>query len=77
MVCKWIQKTEKHTLLRNLKFLRCTNSQMIKGNAYAQFLLGFFFQQSAGVKTDSTKAVKYYKLSSEKGNSNAQNNLGI
>ena len=48
-----------------------------QGNALFQFQLGRLYARGEGVEQDWAEAVKWYTLSAEKGNSKAQNNLGV
>lgn len=47
-----------------------------KGNASAQYDVGYCYENGIDVVKDLNKAVKYYKMSANRGNASAQNNLG-
>jgi TPR repeat protein len=47
-----------------------------KGDAYAQYNLGFMYSNGKGVIQNHKTAVKYYTLAAEQGHANAQFNLG-
>ncbi len=48
-----------------------------QGHLYAQYNLGFMYDNGEGVTQDYKTAVKWYKLAAEQGDSDAQFNLGI
>ena len=47
-----------------------------KGNAIAQFILGFMYENGEGVPQDYKKAEKWYHKAAEQGDTDAQYNLG-
>lgn len=47
-----------------------------QGNATAQAMVGYMYDNGLGVSQDDIKAVKWYRLAAEQGNAYAQNNLG-
>jgi TPR repeat protein/serine/threonine protein kinase len=47
-----------------------------QGNVYAQFCLGYMYENGYGVTKDYTATVKWYRKAAEQGNANAQCNLG-
>jgi TPR repeat protein len=47
-----------------------------KGNAIAQFILGFMYENGEGVSQDYKKAEKWYHKAAEQGDTDAQYNLG-
>jgi TPR repeat protein len=47
-----------------------------KGNAIAQFILGFMYENGEGVSQDHKKAEKWYHKAAEQGDTDAQYNLG-
>src|ERR1700730_4103544 len=49
----------------------------VQGDADAQLLVGFMYQDGEGVQKDSAEAIHWYKLSADQGNKNAQFNMGI
>jgi hypothetical protein len=48
-----------------------------KGDAAAQFILGFDYQKGKGVKQDYTEAAMWYRKSAEQGDASAQFYLGL
>ncbi|WP_261528067.1 tetratricopeptide repeat protein [Burkholderia multivorans] len=48
-----------------------------QGDADAQMLVGFMYQNGKGVPQDYAEAMKWYKLAANKGNNTASFNLGI
>ena len=48
-----------------------------KGNAPAQFWVGFIYEQDRGVPYDPKAAFKWYKLAAEQGHDKAQHKLGF
>lgn len=64
-----IKTSEPRSFLSSLKL-------NAKNDPQAQFDLAFLYEQGHGVEQNLEKAVKYYKLSAESGNTNAQNRLG-
>lgn len=48
-----------------------------QGDADAQMLVGFMYQNGKGVPQDYAEAMRLYKLAANKGNNNASFNLGI
>ena len=48
-----------------------------KGDAQAQYNLGFLYENGQGVLQNYTKAAKYYSLAAEQNYVSAQNNLGV
>jgi TPR repeat protein len=48
-----------------------------KGNAAAQFTLGFMYAHGQGVPQDDAQAAKWYRLAADQGHALAQNNLGV
>jgi TPR repeat protein len=51
--------------------------QAEKGDANAQFILGFLYDEGKGVPQDYTEAVKWYRRAAEQGNKAARHNLGL
>ncbi len=47
-----------------------------KGEAFAQFNLGYCYRHGIGVEKDENEAVLWYRLAAEQGQVGAQNNLG-
>ena len=47
-----------------------------QGDAFAQYNLGFMYQEGQGVPQDYAEAVKWYRLAADQGLANAQSNLG-
>ena len=47
-----------------------------QGDARAQYLLGFMYDNGEGIKLDYAEAVKWYRLAAEQGEVRAQVNLG-
>ena len=47
-----------------------------KGDAAAQFDLGYRYANGDGVAKDSAEAVKWFRMAAEQGNARAQSNLG-
>ena len=52
------------------------NKAANKGNARAQFLLGYMYENGDGVVKDINRAMLWYKSAAEAGNRGAQHNLG-
>jgi Sel1 repeat-containing protein len=48
-----------------------------QGNAYAQFNLGFMYQNGRGVRQDDAAAVSWYQKAANQGNTLGQYNLGV
>ena len=48
-----------------------------RGNAIAQFNLGFMYYNGEGVPQDYAKALQWYRKAAEQGHAEAQNNLGF
>lgn len=48
-----------------------------QGNATAQNVLGFMYQNGKGVPQDDTQAVNWYRRSADQGDASGQNNLGF
>ena len=48
-----------------------------KGDATAQSILGFMYDNGEGVPQDDTEAVKWYRLAADQGDAGAQSNLGV
>ena len=48
-----------------------------KGDAFAQFSLGFMYNNGQGVAQDYKEALKWYTKAAEQGIAKAQNNLGV
>jgi len=48
-----------------------------RGNANAQYNLGWMYDIGLGVSEDDKTAVKWYRLAAEQGNANAQYKLGM
>ena len=48
-----------------------------KGDAKAQFMLGFMYNKGEGVTQDFKTALKWYTLAAEQGNADAQTMLGL
>lgn len=48
-----------------------------KGDADAQFILGWMYNSGKGVAQDDAEAVKWYRLAAEQGDADAQNNLSM
>ncbi|MSU22287.1 MAG: sel1 repeat family protein [Opitutus sp.] len=53
-----------------------TRKNAEKGDALAQFNLGWMYANGTGVPKDSAEAVKWYRKAAEQGYVGAQNNLG-
>ena len=51
--------------------------QAEKGDANAQFILGFLYDEGKGVPQDYTEAAKWYRRAAEQGNKAARHNLGL
>src|SRR5512143_1584922 len=51
--------------------------QAENGDADAQFILGFLYDEGKGVPQDSTEAAKWYRRAAEQGNKAARHNLGL
>src|SRR5689334_7955004 len=49
----------------------------VKGNATAQYNLGFYYEYGKGVAKDLEKAVEFYTLAANQANAAAQYRLGI
>jgi len=49
----------------------------IKGNAYAQTMVGSMYDLGKGVVQNDTEAVKWYKLAAAQGQAYAQSDLGV
>jgi len=47
-----------------------------KGSTYAQYLLGYLYEDGKGVAADPAQALKWYSLAAEKGEPRAQSHLG-
>lgn len=47
-----------------------------QGNATAQAMVGYMYDNGLGVSQDDVKAVRWYRLAAEQGNAYAQNSLG-
>ncbi len=47
-----------------------------KGSTYAQYLLGYLYEDGKGVAADPAQALKWYGLAAEKGEPRAQSHLG-
>ncbi len=56
---------------------KCYKMSAEKGNANAQYNLGFMYYNGYGVLKDYKKAFKWYTKAAQKGNSKAQTDLGI
>ena len=50
--------------------------QAEKGDATAQFMLGFMYSNSQGVPQDFAEAMKWYRKAADQGDADAQSNLG-
>ena len=48
-----------------------------QGNAEAQNMLGFMYQEGTGVPKNAKTAVKWYRLAAEQGDENTQLGLGV
>ena len=48
-----------------------------KGDAVAQFILGFLYDEGKGVPQDFAEAAKWYRRAAKQGNKAAQHNLGL
>ena len=48
-----------------------------KGDAVAQFILGFMYDEGQGVPQDYAEAAKWYRRAAIQGNKAAQHNLGL
>ncbi|MBI1842722.1 MAG: SEL1-like repeat protein [Verrucomicrobia bacterium] len=53
------------------------NAKAEKGDAAAQFILGFMHEKGQGVTRDEAEAVKWYRKAADQGLANAQFNLGV
>jgi TPR repeat protein len=51
--------------------------QAEKGDAVAQFILGFMYDEGQGVPQDYAEAAKWYRRAAEPGNAAAQSDLGL
>jgi hypothetical protein len=51
--------------------------QAEKGDADAQFILGFMYDEGKGVPQDYPEAAKWYRRAAKQGNKAAQHNLGL
>src|SRR5512141_2304741 len=51
--------------------------QAEKGDADAQFILGFLYDEGKGVPQDYAEAAKWYGRAAKQGNKSAQHNLGL
>ena len=47
-----------------------------KGSKYAQYLLGYVYEDGKGVAADPAQTMKWYSLAAEKGEPRAQSHLG-
>ena len=47
-----------------------------KGSTYAQYLLGYLYEDGKGVAADPVQAMKWYGLAAENGEPRAQSHLG-
>ena len=56
--------------------LQSAQSAATKGDARAQFYLGWLYAHGEGVPRDYGKAVEYFRASAEQGYARAENNLG-
>ena len=56
-------------------FSRCLDKSK-RGDASAQYLLGFMYVNGDGVRKDYKKAVKWFTNAADQGHARAQNNLG-
>jgi len=48
-----------------------------KGDAVAQFILGYMYDEGKGVPKDYDEAVKWYSRAAKQGNKEARHNLGL
>ena len=48
-----------------------------RGDAKAQFNLGWYYEKGKGVKQDSAEAVKWYRKAADQGHAKAQCKLGV
>jgi len=48
-----------------------------RGQAKAQFNLGFMYEKGLGAPADDGEAMKWYRKAAEQGHAGAQNNLGV
>lgn len=66
---------------KNTNISKCSFDELLKkaerGDASAQFELGFYYEKGQGVIQSYKKAVEWYKKSAEQGYAKAQNNLGL
>ena len=51
--------------------------QAEKGDAVAQFIVGYMYDEGKGVPKDYDEAVKWYRRAAKQGNKEAQHNLGL
>jgi TPR repeat protein len=59
------------------KALSWLMKESAKGNAYAQYSLGFMYENGLGVAKDDQEAVRWYRLAADQGDANAQFALGV
>ena len=48
-----------------------------KGNVYAQYMLGLYYENGIGVEADIKKALEFYEKAAEQGYSKARNKVYI
>lgn len=63
---------ESYEAARYDEMIRWANMAAMKGNAEAQYLLGFSYENGLGVTEDKKEAIRHYKLAASAGNVKAQ-----
>jgi TPR repeat protein len=63
--------------LRNAEAMRRYRRAADRGDADAQYNLGFSYQSGHGVAQDYVEAMRWYRKAADQGNTAAQNNIGV
>ncbi len=62
---------------RDKEFVEFIKARAEKGDASAQFKIGFMYARGEGVLEDDKEAVKWFRKAAEQGNTGAQFSLGV